>query len=230
MITRKHLEHYYKLNEQRDSETLKGWSERVSLRNMIKLAFTRNLRKDPVEGCVFCPLPLLEETYVHSSCLTKRLTRRESVDMESGRFLYFLYKRGYVVYVGIAKDPLSRFKSHLIDKDIDSMTVIRGGDSQDIEALEKKYIHLWYPPLNNRLHRADGSQLLDRELMFKTISCLGSEVEELTRGAKREAIEEVDLAMQEMKAELEAHKARIEFLEKMLMASESREPELEASW
>lgn len=72
------------------------------------------------------------------------------------RYVYGLYADKGLVYIGISTNPLTRFKSHVKDKVVDSMTVLAGGSSRSVEAWEKQLIRKHMPVLNNNFYGADA--------------------------------------------------------------------------
>ncbi|MFF8482903.1 GIY-YIG nuclease family protein [Streptomyces antibioticus] len=232
MITKSDIAAYHELNEKRDSENLAGWSERLTHWNNIRIHLTRDLRKTGVTECVLCH-KYLDDGYVHEDCLDKAVRYRESVNKESERFLYVLYKHERMVYIGITMNPRARFKEHLNDKNVDSMTVFQGGSSTVIEASEKREIHKHHPALNNRLHNADGSQFLARDMLVRRFSFLDAKkaIDEVSGAFDLRAKQRITDAQEAMQTELDACRARIEFLEAQLMPVVPDTPELlEEPW
>lgn len=232
MITTEMISKYHELNENRDSENLAGWAERLSLWHNIRIHLERDLKKSAVTDCVLCH-KYLDSGYVHDVCLDRAVTYSKGVDRESLRFLYVLYKHSRMVYIGITVNPRARFKEHLNDKNVDSMIVCQGGTSAAIESSEKRAIHNHYPALNNRLHNEDGTQFLARDMLIRRVSFLdvNTAAEEITRAAEDRATKRVKTVRDMMQAEIEACRERIELLEAQLIPVVPDTPEsLEEAW
>lgn len=232
MITRDTLIRYSELNANRDEENLAGWAERMTVWNNIRLHLLRDIKTAGVTECVLCH-EYIDDGYVHDACLVNAVNYRDSVNRDSECFLYCLYKFHRLVYVGITKDPKARLRAHLADKNVDSMTVWNGGTAHEIAAMEKREIHKYYPVLNNRLHNKDGSQFLARDMLIRRVSFLDVErtTEEIGKAAEERANSRVKTVRELMQAEIDACRARIEFLEAQLTPVVPDTPELlEEPW
>lgn len=166
------IKRYYELNAERETEGLREWEERMRLHGFICSKLFRDLRKIAERDvCRFCGGSILEGdgTYVHDACLEGQISYRDGVEKNSEAFVYYLYRFECLVYVGITNKPRSRFKAHLMEKDVWQMEVIFGGSSEKVAAMEKKLIHKYYPPLNKKLHDATGRPLLAKDLNAKVI-------------------------------------------------------------
>ncbi|NJP72701.1 GIY-YIG nuclease family protein [Streptomyces sp. C1-2] len=232
LITQETLSRYIELNETRETETLAGWSERMTVWNNIRLHLFRDIKNGRVSECVLCLEPI-DDSYVHDACLDEAVTYPKTIPREAERFAYGLYKFGRLVYIGITVNPRARFKEHLKGKNVDSMTVWASGSSEGIEALEKREIHRFFPPLNNLLHNADGSRLLARDMQVRQVSFLDVHAarEEITRAAEERAGQKVRTMRDLMQAEIDACRERIEFLEaQMVQETDSVPGVLEEAW
>ncbi|WBO23898.1 GIY-YIG nuclease family protein [Sphingomonas abietis] len=61
--------------------------------------------------------------------------------------IYFLWRRGSLVYIGQTRTGLSRVLSHGVDKDYDSFSFVRCSTEQ-LDAAERSYINTFLPEYN----------------------------------------------------------------------------------
>lgn len=192
----------------------------------------RDLKSKEVTHCLLCS-ESIESSHVHDSCAESAVTYKEEVNRDSERFLYGLYKFDELVYIGIAKDPRARFKQHLLTKDVDHMSVVRGGPSRLIEAMERKQIHKRIPALNNQLHREDGGFYRATDMTTRVVSYIdvNQAIAKVSMDDLESAKEIVGRVKTRMQAEIDSCRARIEFLEAQLMPVVPDTPELlEEPW
>ncbi|MFJ8857241.1 hypothetical protein ACIRD8_02300 [Streptomyces sp. NPDC102451] len=192
----------------------------------------RDLKSKEVTHCLLCG-ESIESSHVHDSCLENAVTYKAETDRDAERFLYGLYKFGELVYIGIAKDPRSRFKQHLLTKDVDRMHVVRGGPSRLIELAERKQIHKRIPVLNNQLHTEDGGFYRATETTTRVVSYIdvAQTITAVSLDDLESAKEIVGKVKTRMQAEIDACRERIEFLEAQLINVVPDTPALlEESW
>lgn len=211
------IKRYYELNAEREVEGLREWEERMRLHGFICSKLFRDLREVAERDvCRFCGGSIFEGdgTYVHDACLDGQISYQDGVEKNSEAFVYCLYRFECLVYIGITNSPRSRFKAHLMEKDVWTMKVIFGGSSKEVAAMEKRLIHKHYPPLNKKLHDATGRPLLAKDLNARVIG--HDDIRYLVKEMmeeQRELLKSLERKVKEMELQMNAYHDRMSFLE-----------------